>query len=152
MQITRWSPFMDPFNFDKEFEKFFKEMAPARTGQNSLQAPSMNMFQKGKDIKVEMSMPGIDLNNVTVEIDEQNVLTVKGSNKKKTEVEDKDYYRKEIREGSFYRSIQLPVNVDGDKAEAEYEDGMLMISVPMEAKKKSTAIKIKKKKKLQSGK
>ena len=152
MQITRWSPFMDPVNFDKEFEKFFKEMAPARTGQNALQAPSMNMFQKGSDIKVEMSMPGIDLDNVNVEIDEQNVLTVKGSTKKKTEVEDKDYYRKEIREGSFYRSIQLPVNVDGDHAEAEYEDGMLMISVPVQEKKKSKSIEIKKKKKLKDGK
>lgn len=148
MQITRWSPFMDPFNFDKEFEKFFKEMTPASTGQSSLQAPSMNMYQKENDIMVEMSMPGIDLENVSVEIDERNVLTIKGSSKKKTEIEDKDYYRKEIREGSFSRSIQLPVSVEGDKSEAEYEDGMLMIKVPMQKKQEVKKIEVKNRKKL----
>lgn len=147
MQITRWSPFVDPFNFEKEFEKFFKTLAPTGMVTDGLQAPSMNMYQNENILFVEMAMPGIDSDQITVEIDDNNLLTVKGSTKKKTEVDDKNYYRKEIREGSFFRSVQLPMNVEGDNAKAEYEDGVLLVSVPVLGEKKPRAIQIETKKK-----
>ncbi len=51
---------------------------------------------------------------------ENGVLTVKGQMAKKSEVEEKNYYRKEVRAGSFYRSVVLPTRVVGDQAKATH--------------------------------
>lgn len=141
MQITPWSPFgEDPFN---NFEKDL----PA----NMIHAPSLNMYQNKNNLLVDIAMPGIDPKNVSIEIDDSNVMTIKGSSKKQTEVDDKNYYRKEIRTGTFFRRIPLPHTVVGEKATAEYEDGVLTITVPMATQKKAKTIKVQKKKKLSSG-
>lgn len=152
MQITPWSPFGDdPFkNFEKQFENFFKDMMPT-VPTNLVHAPSLNMYQKKNDLMIDIAMPGIDPDKVQVEIDENNVMTIKGSSKKKTEIDDKDYYRKEIRSGTFFRRVQLPSQVKGEKAKAEYEDGVLTVSVPMTTQKKAQTIKVEKKKKLKPG-
>ena len=54
----------------------------------------------------------------------------------------KDYYRKEIRRGSFYRSVQLPTHVVGDKASAEYKNGILKINLPKAPESKVKSIKV----------
>ena len=71
------------------------------------------------------------------------MLTIQGEAKKESEVEDKNYYRKEIFSGSFFRSIALPAHVVGDKAKAESKEGMLKITIPKAAEKKIKTIKIK---------
>ena len=78
---------------------------------------------------VETGLVGIDPDKVNISI-EHDVLTIKGESEKKSEVDDKNYYRKEIRRGSFYRSVPLPAHVIGDKASAVAEDGVLKISIP----------------------
>ena len=143
MKLTRWTPFFDIEPFGDEMEKFFKSVSPKK----GFFAPTMDVYEKGKDVIVEMSLPGFDAEKVDISIDENNVLTVKGTANKKTEVDEENYYRKEISYGSFYRSAQLGAKVKGDKAKAVYEDGILKISVPKADEKKTKPIKIKVKKK-----
>ena len=64
---------------------------------------------------------------------------------KKSELDDENYYRKERKVGSFYRSVSLPINIHGEKAEADYESGILKISLPKMPEGKTTQIKIAKK-------
>lgn len=108
--------------------------------------PAIDMYEDKDNVIVETELAGIEPENVTVSI-ENDILTIKGSAEKKSEVEDKNYYRKEIRRGSFYRSIPLPTHVIGDKASASAEDGVLKISIPKAAESKPKNIKIETKKK-----
>jgi HSP20 family protein len=73
-------------------------------------------------------------------------LTIEGESEKKSEVEDKNYYRNEVRYGNFHRSVALPASVEADKAEASYENGILKITVSKkeEVKVKKVEVKIKK--------
>lgn len=109
-------------------------------------APAMDVYEKDNSIMVEMPVPGFDEKNVDISI-EENVLTIKGSTEKKSEVDDKAYYRKEVQQGSFSQSFAFPVEVEGDKATADYEKGVLTISVPKKEqpkpKKKSIKVNIK---------
>lgn len=139
------SPFFDPFDFEKEFEKLVKGGMPQLMA-NTVSSPSMDVYKKKNDLIVEMAVPGIEADNVEVEIDENNVLNVKGSSKKKSEVDDKNYYKKEISYGSFYRSIMLPKNIKADKAKAETKDGMLQVIIPLQAPAKSKSVKVEEKK------
>jgi len=62
-------------------------------------------------------------------------------------VEEKNYYRKEVRSGGFYRSVALPTRVVGDKASAESKAGMLKITIPKAPEVRPKTVKIVAKKK-----
>ncbi len=110
--------------------------------------PAMDVYQDKENVYVETALPGIDPEKVDISI-ENDVLAIKGSSEKKSEVDDKDYYRKEVQCGSFYRSVALPTHVIGDKAQAEFTDGMLKVKIPKapEVKPKTIKVKVNKKKK-----
>lgn len=143
MAIVKWSP-MFPFD---EFDNMFEGMLPSRM-MKDMQGfmPAVDVYETKKEVIVEMSVPHIDADKVDISI-ENNILHVKGSTEKKSEVEDKNYYRREIRAGSFYRTVPLPTTVIGEKASAVHEDGVLKISIPKTEPKQATGIKIKVEKK-----
>lgn len=143
MSIIKWAPFFPEFD---DLEKMMGEMLPAVRGNQFGFTPAIDMYEDKDNVVVETQLGGIDPEKVDISI-ENNVLTIKGESEKKSEVEDKNYYRKEIRRGSFYRSIPLPTKVDGDKATAVNEDGLLKISVPKAPEGKPKTIKILAKKK-----
>jgi HSP20 family protein len=131
--LVPWQPFLEPF---ENFEKFFGKNSPVGV------IPAIDIYEKGKDIIVETTLAGIDPEKVEISI-ENDVLTLQGKMEKKTEVEDKNYYRKEISTGSFYRQVPLPKPVVGDKAAATYENGVLKIAVPKAPEKKLKKIDVK---------
>ena len=124
-----------------DMDKMMESMLPAVRGNQFGYTPAVDMYEDKDNIVIETQLGGIDPEKVDISI-ENNVLSIKGESEKKSEVEDKNYYRKEIRRGSFYRSIPLPTKVDGDKASAVNEDGILKITVPKAAEIKPKTIKI----------
>lgn len=144
MAIIKWSPFFEPF---EDMDKAFSELMPSLRGGQAGFVPAVDMYEDKNNVIVETQLAGIDPEKVDIAI-ENDVLSIKGESEKKSEVEDKNYYRKEIRRGSFYRSVPLPTHVLGDKAAAVAEDGVLKISIPKapEAKPKSIKIRTAKKK------
>jgi HSP20 family protein len=139
--MIRWTPLLDPF---AEFDKFFGEGLSGFDRQGMV--PAVDVYQTDDAVVVEMPLPGIDPVKADVAI-ENDVLTVRGDSEKKSEVEEKDYVRREVRRGSFYRAIPLPAHVLGDEASAAYEDGILKVTVPKAkaSKAKKLTVEIKKK-------
>jgi HSP20 family protein len=78
-----------------------------------------------------MNVPGIDPENIDVNVD-RNRLTVSGSYEDKQESEDRDYTYRERRFGQFSRSVRLPQQVDVKNTEAQYDNGVLRITMPSE--------------------
>ncbi len=128
----------------EDLDKVFTDL-PAMVSGNKSFVPAIDLYQNKDNVIVETPLPGIDPEKVDVSI-ENDVLTIKGQSEQKKEVEEKDYYRKEVRTGSFYRNIALPTHVLGDKAEAQYENGILKITIPKAPEAKPKTIKVKAKK------
>jgi HSP20 family protein len=137
--LVRWTPWLEPF---EEMDKMLDEFGGMK--RRSDFTPAVDMYEDGENVVVETQLAGIDPDQVSISV-ENDVLCIKGEGEKKSEVEDKNYYRKEIRRGSFYRSVQLPAHVNGDKASAVAEDGVLKISIPKAESQKPKNIKIEKK-------
>ncbi len=138
MPIIRWSPFPEPF---EDMDDWFKQVMPARSAMTNFM-PAVDVYQDKDNVIVETQLAGIDPEKVDISI-ENDVLTVKGESEKKSEVDEKNYYRKEIRQGSFYRSVPLPSHVIGEKAKAEAKDGVLKVTIPKAPETKPKMIKIK---------
>ena len=143
MSLIKWTPFLSEFD---DMDKVMESMLPAVRGNQFGYTPAVDMYEDKDNIIIETQLGGIDSEKVDISI-ENNVLSIKGESEKKSEVEDKNYYRKEIRRGSFYRSIPLPTKVDGDKASAVNEDGILKITIPKASETKPKTIKIQSKNK-----
>ncbi len=125
----------------------FEEIERALQGGVSVSArngftPAVDVYQTKDAIVVEATLPKIDPNTVKISV-EENILIIEGQSEEKKEVEEKNYYRKEIRRGSFYRTVELPGHVEGDKAKAMYENGILKINIPRGAEKKAKSVPIK---------
>lgn len=143
MSLIKWSPFLSDNYFD-DMDKMISEFMSISRGNKGF-IPAVDMYEDNDNVVVETQLAGIDLEKINISI-ENDVLCIKGEGEKKTEVEEKNYYRKEIRRGNFYRSIPLPTRVDGDKASAVAEEGILKIYIPKASEAKPKSIKIKTKK------
>jgi len=142
MSIIKWSPFFDPF---EEMDRGFSPTVSSLRGAEAF-VPAVDVYEDKDNIIVETQLAGIDPEKVDISI-ENDVLCIKGESEKKSEVDEKNYYRKEIRRGGFYRTVPLPSAVLGDKAEAIAEDGVLKITIPKREELKPKQIKITTKKK-----
>ncbi|MFH1713057.1 MAG: Hsp20/alpha crystallin family protein [Candidatus Jacksonbacteria bacterium] len=139
MSIIKWQPWLDVFD---EVDDFFGNF-PRRAISKSF-APAVNISQTESDVIVEVPLPGIDPDKVDITI-ENDVLIIQGKEEKQSEVEETNYTRREWVSQSFFRSIALPVSVQSDDADAQYDKGVLKIVIPKkpEAKAKKVAVKVK---------
>ena len=135
--LMKWSPFFD--NFDS-LEDFFKE-GPSLTISKQGFIPPIDMYETENDVVIETPLPGVDANKISIEV-EKGVLTIKGSSERKTEVDEKNYYRKEIKSGQIFRQINLPSHLEESKAQAKYHDGILKVQIPKSPEEKAKTIKI----------
>ncbi len=133
----KWSPFFEPY---EQFDDFFKDSAALSVSKQGL-IPAVDMYETNEAVIIETPLAGADPNKVSVEVANGDI-TIKGSCDRKTEVEDKNYYRREIRSGQIFRKIPLPANVDSDNAEAEFKEGMLKVTIPKLAESEFKSIKI----------
>lgn len=143
----RWlTPFED---MEHMFEEFFRRpfgrpwLPGLRWGEAVLPSPSVDIFEEGEDIVVKGELPGMEKENVEVNITDD-TITISGEKKKEEKVEKKNYYRLERTSGSFSRSFTLPAEVQVDSAKASFKNGILEVRIPKteEAKKKSQKVKI----------
>lgn len=114
MALIHWRPFA----FDDMLENV------PRT-----QDLAADVYEENDHIMVKMHIPGIDPDKVDISV-ENEYLHVSGTREEREETEDQEYYRKEIRTGSFERLIPLPAPVDEENTRARYKDGVLTISLP----------------------
>ncbi len=142
MRMIKWKPLMEPW---EDMDRMMEELMP-NSGRGFV--PAIDVYQDKDNVVVETTLAGVDPNDVNISI-ENDVMTIEGKSEKKSEVEDKEYYRKEIRSGSFHRAIALPTSVKGDKAQAVFENGVLKITVPKEERVKPKSIKVQVKSKAQ---
>jgi HSP20 family protein len=139
MSLIKWTPLFNPF---EEMDRNLSELAPLMRDNEGF-VPAIDMYEQADAFIVEAQLAGIDPEQVSIAIDD-GVLSIKGTSEKKSEVDEKNYYRKEIRRGSFYRSLPLPAQVLGDEAKAEAKGGVLTISIPKAKKAEPKQIKINK--------
>ena len=104
--------------------------------------PVVDIEETEEAFTVKAELPGVEKEDVNINID-KGILTIKGE--KKTETEDKKRHRIECSYGSFVRSFTLPQSIKIDEVEAEYNNGILNLSIPKseEAKPKEIEVKIK---------
>ncbi len=106
------------------------------------EAMALDMYETDSEVVVEAPVPGVKPEEIDVQVT-GNVLTIKGERKEEKEKKEASYIYREQSYGSFCRSVTLPTEVDVDKAQAEFEHGVLTLTLPKSEAVKPKTIKIK---------
>ncbi len=132
MALVGYSSDLDPvtslLNLQGELERFLRNPGYGLSVSGSGGFPPVNIFDTGDGIAVIAEVPGIDPNSVSVS-GQGHTLTIKGERRRETSTETAGYHRRERSFGEFSRSIQLPEQLDLDKAAATYDAGVLTVKV-----------------------
>jgi HSP20 family protein len=125
-------------------DRLFDDAFTRPLSMAGIQTPAIDMYQTEDEVVVKASLPGMKTDDVQISITGE-MLNIKGEFKEKTETKEKAYHLREQRYGSFERSLGLPTEVVADKAKAEFEDGILTITLPKaeEVRPKTITVKAK---------
>ena len=113
------------------------------TAAMKITTPAVDLYEEKDDIVVKAELPGMEKDNIEVNLSGHR-LTIKGERKQEEEVKKEGYYRAERSYGSFLRTLELPSEVQTDKAKAAFKNGILEIRLPKteEAMKKEAKVKV----------
>jgi HSP20 family protein len=103
--------------------------------------PSLDVIDRDSEVFVRAEIPGIEKKDINISLTD-NVLTIKGQSHSEKKEEKGDYFRHEISNSSFARSITVPSSVDASKTVANLKDGVLEITLPKVESSKRRAIAI----------
>jgi HSP20 family protein len=145
MNIVRHDPFGDLRSLQNEMNRLFSSSF-ARGDESELTrgawSPSVDIFENKDHIVLEAELPGVKPENVEVSI-ENNVLTLTGERKFEKKAEGDNFHRVERSYGSFTRSFTLPPTVTSENAQAEFENGLLRLTLSKREEAKARKIEIK---------
>jgi HSP20 family protein len=147
MGITRFDPFRELNLWQDRMNRLFQDpwaqgLARNEEGMPSASfVPPVDIYEDEGSIVVKAEVPGIDPKDIDVRV-ENNTLTIRGERKLEKEEKEENFHRVERRYGSFYRAFTLPNTVEGDKCEANYDNGVLEVRLAKRAEAKPKQIKV----------
>lgn len=129
---------------NRAFDTMFGDMQSNGNGNGHSRAwtPVVDVAETPDTFMIKAELPGVTTEDIQLNM-QNNVLNLYGEKRHESNKEDHNFYRVERSYGAFQRSFNFPATVDADKIQAEFQDGVLTITLPKveEAKPREIAIK-----------
>lgn len=134
-------------NLQREIDRLFDNFFPARSGEDNgsgseaVWAPRVDLAEDEENYLIHVDLPGMRREDLKINY-QDNQLTISGERRDEQEQDTGDYVRVERSFGHFYRSFTLPKSIDAEDISAEYDNGVLHITVPKAEANKPRQIEI----------
>ncbi len=149
MSLAKWSPLKEleemRRDMDRLFEEFFAGRRPRWSKpEGGVIIPGVELFDRGNDLVLRAELPGVVKEDIDLTITKDSIA-MKGELKKDELIKQEDYFIAERTYGSFSRTVQMPFEIDADKVEASFRNGVLEVVLPKkeDAKPKEVRIEVK---------
>lgn len=143
--LVRWEPFREMLSLRDAVDRLLADSFVRTSDWFSEGVPAIDMYETKDAVVVKATLPGVKPEDVEIKLT-GDVLSIRGEMKEEVETNDRNYHCRERRYSSFNRSIGLPVSVMADKASAEFENGILTLTLPKSEESKPKVITVKAKK------
>jgi HSP20 family protein len=145
--ISRWEPSREMMTLREAMDRLFNDaftrpLSTMREGGSTGSSPAIDMYQTDNEVVVKAALPGIKPEEVQISVNDD-ILTIRGETKHDEEQKNQSWHIRERGWGAFERSVTLPSGVVADRANADFENGILTITLPKSEKAKPKTITIK---------
>src|SRR5690349_1360495 len=145
MNIVKYDPFRELRSLQDEMTRLFTGVVPASFNREEMThgawAPSVDIYEDKDRLILEAELPGMNRDDFDISV-ENNVITLRGDRKFEKKTDGDNYHRVERSYGSFTRSFTLPQTVTAEGASADFENGVLRVSLPKRAETKARKIEV----------
>jgi HSP20 family protein len=128
MTLIKYSPVKEFENLHNNLMRYFDDFPTFRKSFADDFSPRMDVTDNENSIVIKAEVPGVDKKDINISIKDK-ILTIEGEKKNEVVDENANYYRSERSFGSFKRQFQLPDEVEAEKVDAKYENGILTIDL-----------------------
>src|SRR5246127_5581166 len=141
--MNRWEPFREATTLREQINRLFGDGVgrPAEESNLTPWAPAVDIFETENELVVKADLPDVNPQDLDIRV-ENNILTIRGERKFDTKVNEDNYLRIERSYGSFSRSFSLANSVKSDAIKADYQNGVLTLSIPKREEAKPKQIKV----------
>jgi len=141
--LTRWEPFGGTTSLQHQVNRLFSDVLERQGEESSLTAwsPSVDIYETEHELVVKADLPEVDPQDLDIRV-ENNILTIRGERKFEKKVSEENYLRVERAYGSFARSFTLANTVNSEAIKADYQNGVLTLSIPKREEAKPKQIKV----------
>lgn len=138
-----WEPFHGTATLQQHLNRFFGNTAERSVEDSNLTTwtPAVDIYETEQELVVKADLPDIDPKDLDIRV-ENNLLTIRGERKFEKKVAEDSYLRVERAYGAFSRSFSLASTVNSEAIKADYENGVLTLSVPKREETKPKQIKV----------
>jgi HSP20 family protein len=142
--INRWEqPFRGAPTLQEQINRVFGDVVGRAGEESNLTpwAPAVDIYETEHELVVKADLPDVNPQDLDIRV-ENNILTIRGERKFESKVNEENYLRVERSYGSFSRSFQLANSVNSDAIKADYQNGVLTLSIPKREEAKPKQIKV----------
>lgn len=140
-ELMRWDPFKDLSSLHRQLDNMFSDFWSGETPWRG-NMPAMDVYtEDDKQLVAEVHAPGFTKDDIDISVHE-GMLEVKGHKEEKEEDKKKRSYMMRQSSSSFYRRIALPRQADSGRVKANFDNGMLKVTVPFKELPKAKKIAI----------
>jgi len=141
--LTRWEPVREMMSLREAMDRLFDDAFTRPLSVSGVSGmPAIDLYQTNDDVVVKASLPGLKAEDVDITVTGE-TLILRGEFRQDNEQKETNYHLREQRYGSFERSILLPTDVEANKAKADFDNGILTITMPIAEAVKPKSITIK---------
>ena len=129
MTLVRFKPVREFDNINNTIQKYFDDFTIIKSSFNTDSfTPKFDVSEKGNQFIIETEVPGVKKENLKITL-QDNILTIEGEKKNVSNDSERKYFLTERTYGSFKKSFTLAEEVDADKVNAKFNDGVLTITL-----------------------
>ncbi len=141
--ISSFTPFRSTTAVQEQLNRLFDRAFERAGEESSLSswAPAVDIFETEHELVVKADLPAIDPQDLDIRV-ENNILTIRGERKFEKKVNEDSYLRVERAYGSFARSFTLASTVNSEAIKADYQQGVLTLTIPKKEEAKPKQIKV----------
>ena len=144
--MTRWNPFKDLEDIEHRLSSYLgRPTVRTEVGKEAMTvaewSPLVDITEDDKEYLIKADLPEVDPKDLDIRV-ENNLLTIRGERKFEKKVNEENYLRVERSFGSFARSFTLANTVNPDAIKAEYQNGVLTLTIPKREEAKPKQIKV----------
>lgn len=141
--LTNWEPYRSANRLQEQLNRAFGDLVQRSGEESNLTswAPAVDIFETEHELVVKADLPDVDAKELDIRV-ENNILTIRGERKFEKTVNESNYLRVERSYGSFARSFSLANTVNSEAIKADYQNGVLTLSIPKREEAKPKQIKV----------